>query len=62
MQPILREEIYIAISLLKKGKSVGVDNIPAEHVQAGGETMVSLMVFYFVLSLFPRDVLDEIWD
>ena len=62
MQPILREEIYIAVASLKKGKSAGVDNIPAEHVQASGETMVSLMVFYFVLSLFPRDVLDEIWD
>ena len=23
---------------------------------------MSLMVFFFVLSLFPRDVLDEIWD
>ena len=24
--------------------------------------VMSLMVSYFVLSLFPRDVLDEIWD
>ena len=24
--------------------------------------MMSLMVYYFVLSVFPRDVLDEIWD
>ena len=24
--------------------------------------VISLMVFYFVLSFFPRDVLDEIWD
>ena len=23
---------------------------------------MSLMVYYFVLSFFPRDVLDEIWD
>ena len=24
--------------------------------------VMSLVVFYFVLSFFPRDVLDEIWD
>ena len=24
--------------------------------------MMSLIVSYFVLSFFPRDVLDEIWD
>ena len=24
--------------------------------------VMSLMVFYFVLAFFPRDVLDEIWD
>ena len=24
--------------------------------------VMSLMVSYFVLSFFPRDVLDEIWD
>ena len=24
--------------------------------------VMSLMVSYFALSLFPRDVLDEIWD
>ena len=24
--------------------------------------VISLIVSYFVLSVFPRDVLDEIWD
>ena len=24
--------------------------------------VMSLMVYYFVLSFIPRDVLDEIWD
>ena len=38
LQPILREEVEIAVASLKKGKSAGVDNIPAELVQAGGET------------------------
>ena len=36
LQPILREEVEIAVASLKKGKSAGVDNIPAELVQAGG--------------------------
>ena len=39
LQPILREEVEIAVASLKKRKSAGVDNIPAELVQAGGETM-----------------------
>ena len=34
--PILRREVEAAVQLMKKGKSAGVDNIPAELVQAGG--------------------------
>ena len=34
--PILRKEVETAVQSLKKGKSPGVDNIPAELVQAGG--------------------------
>ena len=30
LQAILREEVEIAVASLKKGKSAGVDNIPAE--------------------------------
>ena len=30
LQPILCEEVEIAVASLKKGKSAGVDNIPAE--------------------------------
>ena len=29
--PILREEVKAAVQLLKKWKSAGVDNIPAEY-------------------------------
>ena len=29
--------------LLKKGKSAGVDNIPAELVQAGGEDVITAL-------------------
>ena len=43
LQPILREEVEIAVASLKKGKSSGVDNIPAELVQAGGETMIDVL-------------------
>ncbi|KAK2185513.1 hypothetical protein NP493_232g03018 [Ridgeia piscesae] len=40
--PILREEVEAAVKSLKKGKSAGADNVPAELVQAGGEAMISL--------------------
>ena len=43
LQPILREEVEIAVASLKKGKSAGVDNIPAELVQASGETMIDVL-------------------
>ena len=43
LQPILREEVEIAVASLKKGKSSGVDNITAELVQAGGETMIDVL-------------------
>ena len=39
--PILRREVEAAIQLLKKGKSAGVNNIPAELVQAGGEDVIT---------------------
>ena len=32
LQPFLREEVEIAVASLKKGKSAGVDTIPAELV------------------------------
>ena len=43
LQSIVREEAEIAVASLKKGKSAGVDNIPAELVQAGGETMIDVL-------------------
>ena len=43
IQPILREEVEIAVAAMKKGKAAGVDGIPAEHVQAGGETMIDVL-------------------
>ena len=43
LQPILREEVEIAVVSLKKGSSAGIDNIPAEHIQAGGETITDVL-------------------
>lgn len=42
--PILRDEVETAIKSLKKGKSPGVDNIPTELVQAGGEDMIDTLL------------------
>ena len=42
--PIFREEVEAAMKSLKKGKSAGVDNIPAELLQQGREAMVSALV------------------
>ena len=38
LQPNFREKVEIAVALLKKGRTEGVDNVPTEIVQAGGET------------------------
>ena len=43
--PILREEVEAAVKSLKRGKSAGVDNIPAELLQQGeGEAMVNALL------------------
>ena len=42
--PILREEVEAAVKSLKKGKSAGVDNIPSELAQAGGEAMIMSLI------------------
>ena len=41
--PILRREVEAAVQSLKKGKSAGVDNIPAELVQAAGKDIVTAL-------------------
>ena len=41
--PILWEEVEAAVKALKMGKSAGVDNIPADLVQAGGEAMIDIL-------------------
>ena len=41
--PIIREEVEAAVKSLKKGISAGVDNIPAELIQAGGEAVTNIL-------------------
>ena len=42
--PILGREVEAAVQSLKKGKSAGVDTIPAELVQAGGEAVITALM------------------
>ena len=49
--PILREEVEAAVQSLKKGKSAGVDNIPAELVKAAGGSG-----FFFASEDFEKNV------
>ena len=41
--PILRKEVEAAVQPLNKGKVAGVDNIPEEPVQAGGEDVITAL-------------------
>ena len=42
LQPKFCEEVEIAVASLKKGKSARADILPAELVQAEGETMIDV--------------------
>ena len=52
--PILCREVEAAVRSLKKGKSTGVDNIPAELVQAGGEDVITTLTTYLQQDLADR--------
>ena len=41
--PMLHREVEAAVQSLKKGKSAGVNNIPAELVQADGEDVITTL-------------------
>ena len=41
--PILREEVEAAVKSPTNGKSPGIDNIPGELVQAGGDAVISAL-------------------
>ena len=42
--PILQEEVEAVVKSPKKGKPAGLDNIPSELVQAGGEAMIDMLL------------------
>ena len=42
-QPIFRDAVEIEEASLKKAKSAGVGNIPADFVQAGGKPMLDVL-------------------
>ena len=44
--PILRREAEAAVQSLKKGKSAGVDNTPAELVQTDGEDVITALMTF----------------
>ena len=41
---ILRREMEAVVQTLKKGKSAGVNNIPVDLVQAGGEDVITALM------------------
>ena len=51
LQQILREEVEIAVALMKTGKSAGDNNQPAELLAAGGETIFLML----------NEIGDRIW-
>ena len=43
LELIPHEEDVFAVATMKREKSFGVDNIPEEFVQAGGETIIDVL-------------------
>ena len=51
-----------AVKSLKKGKSAGVDNIPAELVQAGGEdVMTALTLMIIIIMIIMIIIIGNLW-
>jgi hypothetical protein len=53
-------EVEIAIAKLKKYKSPGSDQIPAELIQAGGETLLSA-IHKLINSVWNKEGLPDQW-
>ena len=51
--PILCKKVEAVVQSLKKGKSAGVNNIPAELVQAGGENVITTLTTIFNKTKWP---------
>ena len=57
--PYSTRKVEAAVRALKMGKSVGVDNIPAELVQAGGEAMIDILISICKQDLEDRKMADH---
>jgi hypothetical protein len=55
-----RLELEIAIAKLKKYKSPGSNQIPAELIQAGGEILLSA-IYKLINSVWNKDELPDQW-
>jgi hypothetical protein len=55
-----RLEVEIAIAKLKKYKSLGSDQIPAELIQAGGEILLSA-IHKLINSVWNKEELPDRW-
>jgi hypothetical protein len=53
-------EVEIAIEKLKRYKSPGIDQIPAELIQAGGETLSS-EIHKLINCIWNKEELPEEW-
>ena len=54
-RPIFRIEVEAAIQLFKKGKSAGVDSIPAQLVQVGGREVITALTTMCIKIWQTRD-------
>ncbi|KAJ4429891.1 hypothetical protein ANN_22095 [Periplaneta americana] len=53
-------EVEIAIENLKKYKSPGIDQIPAELIQEGGSALYS-EIYKLILAILEREIVPEQW-
>jgi hypothetical protein len=53
-------EVEIAIGKFKSYKSPGTDQIPAELIKAGGETLYS-QIHRFICSVWNKEELPQQW-
>jgi hypothetical protein len=59
-EPLVPFEVEVAIAKLERYKSPGTDQMPAELIQAGGETLRS-EVQKLINSIWNKEELPEQW-
>jgi hypothetical protein len=62
-EPLLSEpslEVETAIEKLRRNKSLGIDQIPAELIKAGGETLYS-EICELICSIWNKEELPQQW-